>query len=99
MGIRLVVVDDNPHVSWEGRVYPVNATFHRFLSAFLDVPGAPVCFDRPRVPLRPATAPPADPAARPATPTSSGRPRSTGSPASCGTRGALTRRNARILGR
>jgi glycosyltransferase involved in cell wall biosynthesis len=39
MGIRVVVVDDNPHVSWEGRVHPVNATFHRFLSAVLDVPG------------------------------------------------------------
>src|SRR6267154_6513673 len=42
MGIRVVVVDDNPHVRWEGRVYPVNATFHRFLAAVLDVPGAPV---------------------------------------------------------
>ena len=39
MGIRVAVLDDNPHVSWEGRTYPVNATFNRFLSAVLDVPG------------------------------------------------------------
>ncbi len=55
MGIRVVVVDDNPHVSWHGRVYPVNATFHRFLSAVLDVPGAPVASIVHAVPLRPAT--------------------------------------------
>ena len=42
MGIRVVVIDDNPHVRWEGRVYPVNATFHQFLAGVLDVPGAPV---------------------------------------------------------
>lgn len=41
-GIRLLVVDDNPHVAWEGRTYPVNATFHRFLAAVLDLPGGPV---------------------------------------------------------
>lgn len=58
MGIRVVVVDDNPHVSWQGRVYPVNATFHRFLSAVLDVPGAPVASIVHAVPLRPANAPP-----------------------------------------
>ena len=58
MGIRVVVVDDNPHVSWQGRVYPVNATFHRFLSAVLDVPGAPVASIVHAVPLRPATEPP-----------------------------------------
>jgi glycosyltransferase involved in cell wall biosynthesis len=40
VGIRVVVVDDNPHVTWEGRTYPVNATFHRFLSGVLDVGGA-----------------------------------------------------------
>jgi glycosyltransferase involved in cell wall biosynthesis len=55
MGIRVVVVDDNPHVSWQGRVYPVNATFHRFLSAVLDVPGAPVASIVHAVPLRAAT--------------------------------------------
>jgi glycosyltransferase involved in cell wall biosynthesis len=55
VGIRVVVVDDNPHVSWEGRVYPANATFHRFLSAVLDVPGAPVASIVHAVPLRPAT--------------------------------------------
>jgi glycosyltransferase involved in cell wall biosynthesis len=55
VGIRVVVVDDNPHVSWQGRVYPVNATFHRFLSAVLDVPGAPVASIVHAVPLRPAT--------------------------------------------
>jgi glycosyltransferase involved in cell wall biosynthesis len=54
VGIRVVVVDDNPHVSWQGSVYPVNATFHRFLSAVLDVPGAPVSSIVHAVPLRPA---------------------------------------------
>ena len=33
MGIRLVVVDDNPHLAWEGRVHPANATFQRFVAA------------------------------------------------------------------
>jgi hypothetical protein len=63
MGIRLVVIDDNPHVSWEERTYPLNATFHRFVAAVLDVPGPD---GRPLVervdqcvPLRPATEPPA----------------------------------------
>jgi glycosyltransferase involved in cell wall biosynthesis len=62
MGIRLAVIDDNPHLSWEGRTYPVNATFNRFVSALLDVPGPE---GRPYVeriddciPLRPATEPP-----------------------------------------
>lgn len=55
MGIRVVVLDDNPHVSWQGRVHPVNATFHRFLSAVLDVPGAPVSEIVHAVPLRAAT--------------------------------------------
>lgn len=59
MGIRIVVIDDNPHVSWEGRVYPVNATFHRFLAAVLDLPGAPVASLVHCVPLRPASSPPA----------------------------------------
>lgn len=52
MGIRVLVVDDNPHVRWHGRVYPVNATFHRFLSAFLDLPGTPVASIAHAVPLR-----------------------------------------------
>lgn len=59
MGIRLVVVDDNPHVSWEGRVYPVNATFQQFVAGLLDLPGSPVASVASCVPLRPATAPPA----------------------------------------
>lgn len=39
MGIRLVVIDDNPHLAWEGRTWPANATFGRFLPALLEVPG------------------------------------------------------------
>jgi glycosyltransferase involved in cell wall biosynthesis len=58
-GIRLLVVDDNPHVRWAGRVHPVNATFHRFLAAVLDVPGGPVREIRHAVPLRDATSAPA----------------------------------------
>jgi glycosyltransferase involved in cell wall biosynthesis len=42
VGIRVVVIDDSPHVRWDGRVFPINATFHRFLAGVLDVPGAPV---------------------------------------------------------
>jgi glycosyltransferase involved in cell wall biosynthesis len=52
VGLRVLVVDDNPHVRWRGAVYPVNATFHRFLSAFLDLPGAPVTSIAHAVPLR-----------------------------------------------
>jgi glycosyltransferase involved in cell wall biosynthesis len=52
VGIRVVVVDDNPHVRWDGRVYPVNATFHRFLAGVLDVPGSPVASIVHCVPLR-----------------------------------------------
>jgi glycosyltransferase involved in cell wall biosynthesis len=59
MGIRVVVIDDNPHVRWEGHVYPVNATFHRFLAGVLDVPGAPVASIVHCVPLREASAQPA----------------------------------------
>jgi glycosyltransferase involved in cell wall biosynthesis len=59
VGIRLVVVDDNPHVSWEGRVYPVNATFQQFVAAMVDLPGSPVASITSCVPLRAATAPPA----------------------------------------
>ena len=58
MGIRVVIVDDNPHVRWDGRVYPVNATFHRFLSAVLDVPGEPVSSIVHCVPLAEAAAAP-----------------------------------------
>lgn len=57
-GIRLVVVDDNPHLAWRGRAHPVNATFHRFLAAVLDVPGRPVAAVTHIVPLRDAIAPP-----------------------------------------
>jgi hypothetical protein len=56
MGIRVVVIDDNPHVAWDGRVYPVNATFHRFLAGILDVPGAPVASIVHCVPLGVASA-------------------------------------------
>jgi len=55
--IRLAVIDDNPHVSWEGRTYPVDATFGRFLSAVLEVDAAIGSIDH-CVPLRPAVAPP-----------------------------------------
>jgi len=58
VGIRLVVIDDNPHVRWDGRVYPVNATFHRFLAGFLDLPGTPVSSIVHAVPLGEAVAPP-----------------------------------------
>lgn len=57
-GIRLAVVDDNPHLAWRGRVHPVNATFHRFLAAVLDVPGRPVAALTHVVPLRDAMGPP-----------------------------------------
>jgi glycosyltransferase involved in cell wall biosynthesis len=58
LGIRLVVVDDNPHVAWDGRIHPVNATFQRFVAGLLDVPGSPVASITSCVPLRDATAPP-----------------------------------------
>jgi glycosyltransferase involved in cell wall biosynthesis len=58
MGIRLVVVDDNPHVAWDGRTYPVNATFQRFVAGLLDLPSAPVASITSCVPLRDATAAP-----------------------------------------
>jgi glycosyltransferase involved in cell wall biosynthesis len=59
VGIRVVVLDDNPHVRWQGHVYPVNATFHRFLSAVLDVQGAPVSEIVHCVPLQDASEAPA----------------------------------------
>jgi glycosyltransferase involved in cell wall biosynthesis len=58
MGIRLVVVDDNPHVAWDGRTYPVNATFQRFVAGLMDLPGTPVASITSCVPLRDATAAP-----------------------------------------
>ena len=57
-GVRILVIDDNPHTSWGGRTYPVNATFHRFLAAVLDVPGGPIAEIVHAVPLRPAAGPP-----------------------------------------
>lgn len=57
-GIRLLVVDDNPHLAWHGRIHPLNATFHRFLAAVLDVPGRPVASLVHVVPLRDAIGPP-----------------------------------------
>ena len=57
-GVRLLVVDDNPHVLWDGRVHPVNATFHSFLAALLDLPGAPIAQLAHAVPLRSALGPP-----------------------------------------
>lgn len=58
MGIRLVIVDDNPHVSWEGRTYPVNATFQHFAAALLDVPGSPIASITSCVPVRDAAVAP-----------------------------------------
>ena len=62
MGIRVAVIDDNPHLAWDGRIYPANATFHRFLAAVLDVtgPDGRPLVDRidDCVPLRPASVPP-----------------------------------------
>jgi hypothetical protein len=36
-GIRVVILDDAPYVSWAGRTYAANATFHRFAAGLLDV--------------------------------------------------------------
>jgi glycosyltransferase involved in cell wall biosynthesis len=60
-GIRLLVVDDNPHLEWQGRAHPVNATFHRFLAALLDLPASPVQELVHAVPMRPALGPPHSP--------------------------------------
>lgn len=68
MGIRVAVVDDNPHVRWHDRVYPVNATFHRFLSGFLDLPGVPVASIVHAVPLRDLPPDAAEPATEPLDP-------------------------------
>jgi glycosyltransferase involved in cell wall biosynthesis len=58
VGIRLVVIDDNPHLAWGGAIHPANATFERFVAALLDVPGAPVASITTVVPVRDADAPP-----------------------------------------
>ncbi len=59
MGIRLVVIDDNPHVSWQGRVHPANATFEHFVAGLLDLPGSPVETITSCVPVRAAEGAPA----------------------------------------
>jgi len=59
VGIRLVVVDDNPHLRWEGRVYPANATFQQFVAGLLDLPGSPVASITSCVPVRAVEAVPA----------------------------------------
>ena len=59
MGIDVVIIDDNPHVRWDGRVYPANAAFQRFAAAVLDVEGGPVASITSCVPLAAATAEPA----------------------------------------
>ena len=56
-GVRVAVIDDNPHVTWDGSTYPVDATFDRFLPALLDVSGGLASIDH-CVPVRPGTAPP-----------------------------------------
>jgi glycosyltransferase involved in cell wall biosynthesis len=61
MGIRLVIVDDNPHLAWDGRVHPANATFQRFAAALLDLPGTPVASITSCVPARDAASLPASP--------------------------------------
>jgi glycosyltransferase involved in cell wall biosynthesis len=60
-GIRLLVIDDNPHVSWQNRSHPVNATFHRFLAAVLDLPDGRVREIVHAVPMRAALGPPHSP--------------------------------------
>ncbi len=59
-GLHVVVLDDAPYVSWQGRVHAVNATFHRFLAALLDGAeraGSPVSVVLV-APVRPATTAP-----------------------------------------
>jgi glycosyltransferase involved in cell wall biosynthesis len=58
VGIRVAIVDDNPHVAWEGRIHPVNATFQQFAAALLDIPGSPVASIASCVPLQDATSAP-----------------------------------------
>jgi hypothetical protein len=61
VGIRLLVVDDNPHERWEGRVHPSNATFERFATGLLDLPGRPVASIASCLPIRDASGEPASP--------------------------------------
>ncbi len=59
MGIRLVVIDDNPHLAWGGTIHPANATFEQFVAALFDLPGSPVASITTCVPVRDADKPPA----------------------------------------
>ena len=59
MGIRLVVIDDNPHLAWEGAIHPANATFEHFVAALLDLSGSPVASIASCVPVREAVTEPA----------------------------------------
>ncbi len=58
MGIRLLVVDDNPHLRWEGAIYPRNAAFEHFAAGLLDLPGRPVERLVACLPVAPAGSPP-----------------------------------------
>lgn len=58
-GIRLALLDDNPFVRWEGRVHPVNATFHLFLAAVVEAAGPDFRRVDYLVPVRDAAGPPA----------------------------------------
>jgi glycosyltransferase involved in cell wall biosynthesis len=60
-GIRLAVLDDNPYVEWQGRVYPASSTFDMFLAALLDVPGGHIDAIILCAPVRPADSPPTRP--------------------------------------
>jgi hypothetical protein len=59
VGIRLLVIDDNPHISWDGATYSANATFEQFVAALLDLPDSPVTSITTCVPVREADSPPA----------------------------------------
>ena len=83
VGIRLVVVDDNPHVAWDGRVHPANATFQRFVAALLDLPGSPVASITSCVPLARRGCARRRPCRSTRGSGSSARRRSTGSPGTC----------------
>ena len=60
-GPRLVVIDDNPHVHWGDRHYPMDATFDQFLPALLEAsPGVGSivhCVPTRDTSTRPATLP------------------------------------------
>ncbi len=61
-GLRVVILDDAPYVSWDGRFHAANATFHRFAAALLDVrdPDGAAVVDRLvlAAPVRPSANPP-----------------------------------------